>query len=88
MAERMPNPVFEVVPEEFFQVKIADLGNACWTVKISYKFKEKIRIFSLFSINILLKIFKLDNIVHLKLFSVQVMMHQLISGVLLVWPLN
>lgn len=32
MAERTPNPVFEVVPEEILQVKIADLGNACWTV--------------------------------------------------------
>ena len=32
MADRTPNPVFEVVPEEILQVKIADLGNACWTV--------------------------------------------------------
>ena len=32
MAERTPNPVFEAVPEEVLQVKIADLGNACWTV--------------------------------------------------------
>jgi hypothetical protein len=32
MAERTPNPVFEVVPEDILQVKIADLGNACWTV--------------------------------------------------------
>ena len=32
MAERTPNPVFEIVPEDIFQVKIADLGNACWTV--------------------------------------------------------
>ncbi|CAF0937914.1 unnamed protein product [Adineta ricciae] len=31
MAERTPNPVFEIVPEEVLQVKIADLGNACWT---------------------------------------------------------
>jgi serine/threonine protein kinase len=31
MAERTPNPVFEVVPEDVLQVKIADLGNACWT---------------------------------------------------------
>ncbi|CAF3866246.1 unnamed protein product [Rotaria magnacalcarata] len=31
MAERTPNPVFEIVPEEILQVKIADLGNACWT---------------------------------------------------------
>ncbi|CAF2422697.1 unnamed protein product [Rotaria sp. Silwood2] len=31
MAERTPNPVFEIVPDEIFQVKIADLGNACWT---------------------------------------------------------
>ncbi|CAF3137040.1 unnamed protein product [Rotaria sp. Silwood2] len=31
MAERTANPVFEVVPEEILQVKIADLGNACWT---------------------------------------------------------
>ncbi|CAF3538489.1 unnamed protein product [Rotaria sp. Silwood1] len=31
MAERTPNPVLEVVPEEVLQVKIADLGNACWT---------------------------------------------------------
>lgn len=34
MAERTPNPVFEVIPEEILQVKIADLGNACWTVNI------------------------------------------------------
>lgn len=32
MAERTPNPVFEVIPEDILQVKIADLGNACWTV--------------------------------------------------------
>jgi hypothetical protein len=32
MAERTPNPVFEVVPDDVLQVKIADLGNACWTV--------------------------------------------------------
>lgn len=32
MAERTANPVFEIVPEEILQVKIADLGNACWTV--------------------------------------------------------
>ena len=32
MAERTANPVFEAVPEEVLQVKIADLGNACWTV--------------------------------------------------------
>ncbi|CAF1416847.1 unnamed protein product [Adineta steineri] len=31
MAERTPNPVVEVVSEDIFQVKIADLGNACWT---------------------------------------------------------
>ncbi|CAF0917457.1 unnamed protein product [Rotaria sordida] len=31
MAERTPNPVFELVPEDILQVKIADLGNACWT---------------------------------------------------------
>lgn len=31
MAERTPNPVFEIVPEDVLQVKIADLGNACWT---------------------------------------------------------
>ncbi|CAF0943908.1 unnamed protein product [Didymodactylos carnosus] len=31
MAERTPNPVTEIVPEDIFQVKIADLGNACWT---------------------------------------------------------
>ncbi|CAF1081421.1 unnamed protein product [Rotaria sordida] len=31
MAERTPNPVFELVPEDVLQVKIADLGNACWT---------------------------------------------------------
>ncbi|CAF1399177.1 unnamed protein product, partial [Adineta ricciae] len=31
MAERTPNPVVEVVPEDILQVKIADLGNACWT---------------------------------------------------------
>jgi hypothetical protein len=33
MAERTPNPVCEVVPEDILQVKIADLGNACWTVR-------------------------------------------------------
>ena len=32
MAERTPNPVLEAVPEDVLQVKIADLGNACWTV--------------------------------------------------------
>lgn len=32
MAERTPNPVFEVISDEILQVKIADLGNACWTV--------------------------------------------------------
>jgi hypothetical protein len=32
MAERTPNPVFDVVPDDILQVKIADLGNACWTV--------------------------------------------------------
>ena len=32
MAERTPNPVFEAVSEDVLQVKIADLGNACWTV--------------------------------------------------------
>jgi hypothetical protein len=32
MAERTPNPVMEVVPDDVLQVKIADLGNACWTV--------------------------------------------------------
>ncbi|CAF0834359.1 unnamed protein product [Rotaria sp. Silwood1] len=31
MAERTPNPVFELVLEDILQVKIADLGNACWT---------------------------------------------------------
>ncbi|UJR21903.1 hypothetical protein I4U23_024974 [Adineta vaga] len=31
MAERTANPVFEIVPEDVLQVKIADLGNACWT---------------------------------------------------------
>ncbi|UJR27324.1 hypothetical protein I4U23_008617 [Adineta vaga] len=31
MAERTPNPVVEVVSDEILQVKIADLGNACWT---------------------------------------------------------
>ncbi|CAM4760823.1 unnamed protein product [Rotaria magnacalcarata] len=31
MAERTPNPVFDVIPEDILQVKIADLGNACWT---------------------------------------------------------
>ena len=42
MAERTPNPVFEVVPEDVLQVKIADLGNACWTVSlISLKIKNK-----------------------------------------------
>lgn len=35
MSERTPNPVFEVVPEEVLQVKIADLGNACWIVSVS-----------------------------------------------------
>ena len=37
MAERTPNPVFEVVPENVLQVKIADLGNACWTVDLLSK---------------------------------------------------
>ncbi len=41
MAERTPNPVFEVVSEDILQVKIADLGNACWTVCL------KIQIFCL-----------------------------------------
>jgi hypothetical protein len=36
MAERTPNPVLEIVPEEILQVKIADLGNACWTVHSDY----------------------------------------------------
>ena len=41
MAERTPNPVFEIVPEEILQVKIADLGNACWTVRfIRFDIKE------------------------------------------------
>ncbi|CAF3512692.1 unnamed protein product [Adineta steineri] len=31
MAERTPNPVIEVVSDDIMQVKIADLGNACWT---------------------------------------------------------
>ncbi|CAF0941152.1 unnamed protein product [Didymodactylos carnosus] len=31
MAERTPNPVTEIVSDEILQVKIADLGNACWT---------------------------------------------------------
>jgi len=40
MAERTPNPVFEVLSDEILQVKIADLGNACWTVnKIKYLMK-------------------------------------------------
>jgi hypothetical protein len=39
MAERTPNPVFEIVSDDILQVKIADLGNACWTVSL------KIRIF-------------------------------------------
>ena len=34
MAERTPNPVIEIVPEDILQVKIADLGNACWTVSL------------------------------------------------------
>jgi hypothetical protein len=34
MAERTPNPVIEVIPEDILQVKIADLGNACWTVSL------------------------------------------------------
>jgi len=43
MAERTPNPVFEVIPEEILQVKIADLGNACWTVNIiSHQQQNKI----------------------------------------------
>jgi hypothetical protein len=87
MAERTPNPVFEVVPEDILQVKIADLGNACWTVCL----KKRMSIFNLnssFSINILQKIFKHDNIVRLKLYSELVTIHQLIYGVLLVWHLN
>lgn len=44
MAERTPNPVFEGVPEEFLQVKIADLGNACWTVDLSQQQKTIIHI--------------------------------------------
>jgi hypothetical protein len=36
MAERTPNPVFEAVPEDVLQVKIADLGNACWTVSSNH----------------------------------------------------
>ncbi len=47
MAERTPNPVFEVVPEDILQVKIADLGNACWTV--NFPIKSSILFFSLFS---------------------------------------
>jgi len=88
MAERTPNPVIEAVPEDILQVKIADLGNACWTV--SFK-RDTIYIFILFlfiSINILQMIFKHDNIAHLKLYSELVMMHQLIYGVLHVWHLN
>ena len=38
MAERTPNPVFEIVPEEVLQVKIADLGNACWTVRLLFPY--------------------------------------------------
>lgn len=46
MAERTPNPVFEVIPEEILQVKIADLGNACWTVNIiSHQQQNKILYF-------------------------------------------
>ena len=40
MAERTPNPVFEVIPEDILQVKIADLGNACWTVSLFTKKKN------------------------------------------------
>jgi hypothetical protein len=47
MAERTPNPVFEAVPEDILQVKIADLGNACWTV--SFKEIQSIFLFIFFS---------------------------------------
>jgi hypothetical protein len=62
MAERTPNPVFEVVPDDVLQVKIADLGNACWTVGLTEYYSHLILV--IFSINILQKIFKHDNIVH------------------------
>jgi hypothetical protein len=68
MAERTPNPVFEVVPDDVLQVKIADLGNACWTVNCrQINFSIFILFVFSFSINISQKIFKPDNIVHWKL---------------------
>ncbi len=42
MAERTLNPVFEVLSDEILQVKIADLGNACWTVN---KIKNPMKFF-------------------------------------------
>lgn len=38
MAERTSNPVFEVVSDDILQVKIADLGNACWTVSLKIEY--------------------------------------------------
>jgi hypothetical protein len=72
MADRTLNPVFEAVSDDSLQVKIADLGNACWTVCsmfITLVMHTSIDVchfvfvcFCRSSINISLKIFKHDNI--------------------------
>ena len=90
MAERTANPVFEVVPEEILQVKIADLGNACWTVRKTSAANDWVDwLFPCsLSINISRKTFKHGNIDLWKWFLVLVTISPRISGVLLVWHLN
>lgn len=67
-----------------FSVKIADLGNACWTVIfLNFYLVDIYKCF--FSIIILLKTFKQDSIVLLKLLLAPVMDHLLTFGVQLAW---
>ena len=86
------SPFKDVLTEEELQVKIADLGNACWTVRIINIMKlnniSSFNMFNVFRITILLKIFKQDNTGLLKSSSVPSMTRQPIFGPWHVWLLS